>query len=1421
MAFKPEDNAPLSAELGRRGEKEKQNPSAEEGARSRLGGGESCSLQIQQSTWLHGVVGHVKGLSGASTNINHTSRPAHSSAAQPGSPEKALGVLGGAEAGCRRASLFRMPLCAPSLMHLPPRGSVSGSLRSETWTALTAGSTPAGPCGHRRSGLAWEETLPRSLARLLGRRVDERKMKARAPPPPGKPAAPDVHGGWKPSRDVSPGPQQKVLNMREDLGRRVVDITVVLPSGLEKETVVNGSHAMMDLLVELCLQNHLNPSTHALEIRSSENQQPLSFKPNTLVGTLNVHTVFLKEKVPEAKVKAGPSKVPEKTVRLVVNYLRTQKAVVRVSPVVPLAAILPLICAKCGVSPEHVVLLRDDVTGDELELSKSLSELGIKELYAWDNKRETFRKSSFGSDETDKEKKKILGFFKVNKRSSSKGCLTTPNSPSVNSRSTTLGPSLSLSSISGVSVKSDLKKRRAPPPPSGPRAGPPMQDKASEKVSLGSQADFQKKKRRAPAPPPPQPPPPSPLVPARTEDREEGRKGRTGVGRQVPQKPPRGAARGPPQLELPPPPPYPPPAAEAGPPGCSGTGAASLASDPRPTLSLPLGPGSPCSVDGVPPVPPEAEETVSVGSCIASEDTTEDSGVMSSPSDGISLDSQHDSMKSKDKWTTDQEDCSDQDLVGTPELGPPKSPSWERSSSGGWPPRSETAASGEHEDLRLSRWPQDTLAEPEEELGEMENRSALSNSAHGCPRDAAILDGDEEPIPVTFIGEVLDDPVDAGLFSNRNNNAGSSDTGSTHSTKAPLPPCQAAPGQQPGMGRAATPDPPSPSEDAGKETKPAASSTWKDVNPNKTEPQTTSAPALHTRALDAREGKASGSAPSRTPPATGRLDSQPVRETEGGANSDVSTPPSWYQRGQHPGGSYGLKYGLTTYKIVPPKSEMRCYDRGVSLSTGAIKIDELGNLVSPQAPVGRTLVPGAPSLEAEPQPIGKVKEFWRSNSTEEPLGQPTGGSAKRTPTPSTPAKPQPQEGRPRAEPTSPDPKGTVPPPHPEDGGPLEERRSWPPTAAPRPEKVTAANTAEVHFLKPQRRTSSQYMASAIAKRIGTQKVHLETRVGNDGEGSAVGAHPGAHTGSPYRRSSTQDCPAGVLRNSHVPLVTASPRDQGPPGRSCGLSQRQSASNQRTRSASDPRCTPDTTSPPPPCSGDDQTPGPALVNGSRWVPVPSEPPHSPREIGTNGHAGREPLGREEKPRLLSTDALETDGTQPASIFGPKKRFRPVVQRPAPKDMSLHSALMEAIHSAGGKDGLRKIAEHSPERGPKTPSHAEADSERSALLAAIRGHRGACSLRKVSSSASEELQSFRDAVLSAHGSGPPGPEDLGVQFPAAPPPPPPPATQTPITSRTAPRASSGPLSSPGDARQALLDAIRSGTGAARLRKVPLLV
>nr|XP_030727181.1 protein cordon-bleu isoform X8 [Globicephala melas] len=1200
-------------------------------------------------------------------------------------------------------------------------GSRAASLAPLTHSSIANLSPPTGPPTSPSPGPA----------------AARRKMKARAPPPPGGPTTPNVHRGQRPSRDASPSPPQNLLSRKETLDGRVVAMTVVLPSGLEKKSVVNGSHAMMDLLVELCLQNHLNPSNHALEIRSSETQQPLNFKPNTLVGTLNAHTVFLKEKVPEAKVKAGPAKLPEKTVRLVVNYLRTQKAVVRVSPEVPLQSILPVICAKCDVSPEHVVLLRDNVAGEELELSKSLNELGIKELYAWDNKR---------------------------------GLLDDPKLP----------------------------VRESPFHYTGSIALPWQRLRGVGQVR------------------PEEAPSASPSVPA-----------------------PRGTTR---------------------------------ARQDVGKVSLPPGPGGPCAVDGVPPLPSEAEETVSVGSCFASEDTTEDSGVMSSPSDIVSLDSQHDSTKSKDKWATDQEDCSDQDLAGTPELGPQKSPSWERSGPGNWHLRSGRVAPASHEDedLFMTGQFQKTLAELDEDLEEIEesyeaDSSFLTNCIHSmsgrCPQGTIIPDGDTEAIPVTFIGEVLDDPVDSVAFTNRNNNAGSFDAGSTASKKAQLPPCQAEHSQQHGQRRAAGPGSPAPSQDPGREVIVASTSTWKDVTPSKMAPKATSASALHTHDLNAKEErKVAGSAHGGRTLATRRVSAQPGKEKEGDDKSDVWTLPPWF-RDQHPGGSYGLKYGLTTYKIVPPKSEMKCYDRGASLSTGAIEIDELGNLVSPHTNAGRTIVPTPPALEAEAPPIGKVKEFWRSDSIEKHSGRPAEG-AKRTSTSTTPTNPQSQESRLRAEPTSPDPKATLPrprSPNPEDGRPLEEGRSWPLPAAACPLKVPAANTAEVPFLKPQRRTSSQYVASAIAKRIGTPKAHTdvgrkpgnaqktceepdppgrppmvkdgttpslypETGVRHSGDGSAAGAHPGGQISSPYGKLCTQDGPTGIHRTSHGPLITAAQRGQASVGQSCGLSGKQSPRKHRTSSSSDPKCQPAGTSPPPARSGGDPTPGSALVNGSRWVSVHKEPLHSPRVSDTSSHAGQEPPEWEEKPGLSSTDVPEADGTLPASIFGPKKKFRPVVQRPAPKDTSLHSALMEAIHSAGGKDRLRKTPEPGSEGGLKKPSYTETDSERSALLAAIRGHSGTCSLRKVTSSASEELQSLRDAMLSAHGAEPPGLEDLGIQSPPAlppPSPPSPPVTQAPTASRTASRSSSGPLSNPVDARQALMDAIRSGTGAARLRKVPLLV
>lgn len=61
----------------------------------------------------------------------------------------------------------------------------------------------------------------------------------------------------------------------------------------------------------------------------------------------------------------------------------------------------------------------------------------------------------------------------------------------------------------------------------------------------------------------------------------------------------------------------------------------------------------------------------------------------------------------------------------------------------------------------------------------------------------------------------------------------------------------------------------------------------------------------------------------------------------------------------------------------------------------------------------------------------------------------------------------------------------------------------------------------------------------------------------------------------------------------------------------------------------------------------------------------------------------------------TSVTETDGSDvtsaapPASVFGPVKKFRPVVCRSVEKETSLHSNLMEAIQNGRGRDGLKKV------------------------------------------------------------------------------------------------------------------------------------
>ncbi|KYO42767.1 protein cordon-bleu isoform A [Alligator mississippiensis] len=849
-----------------------------------------------------------------------------------------------------------------------------------------------------------------------------KKMKSRAPPPPGQPpTASKIHSEQKPPTDVEVIPDQNLVNMKENMINRMVDVTVILPTGEEQRNTVQGSKAVMDLLVDLCSRYHLNPAHHTLELKSWESQQPLNYKPNTLIGVLDLQTVLLKEKVPEGKTKRPPPKVPEKSVRLVVNYLKTQKAVVRVSPEVPLHNIIPAICEKCEVSQEHVVLLRDNITGEELELTKSLDELGIKELYAWDRKRETSRNASVSSDAIEKEKRGFLGFFKVNKRSS-KGFSTAPNSPSVMSRSITLGPSQSLGNISGMTANPEIKKRRAPPPPT---VTPQLQDterngqeKTAAQILQGasSQNDLQKKKRRAPPPPTP-----TPAMPNRTEEKEDKRKSTVGNGRQVPQKPPRGNTRGPPQLVIPPPPPYPPPDRDImDPTVCYSEADVTASTKLIPKQSLQLTQEYIYIVDDVVLELSELEETASVSSCFASEDTTDDSGVMSSPSDIVSLDSQNDIVKLRERSANGQVDTAETEIPHAAELYPVRNASCDSNKSGSTHKRDEMAASKSDNEDDIAARLQQTLVELDDNLGALE---------------AGHYDTDSDSV-FNHVNEVLS-------------------------------------------------------------------------------PRT----------------------------------------------SNVNTA------------------------------------QVLACSVPVTVIDE----------------------------IPRVNDF----------------------------------------------------------------------AAPRNKE---------NALLPN----------------------------EDG-----------------------------IEDFSVDSVNVVDK---PPGNSLKVS-------------------------------------------------------SELNIASANNNGD--LEREEKPNgILLGNVNESDITVQTNIFGLKKKFKPVVQKPVLKDTSLHTALMEAIQTGGGKERLRKISDSMMNGSQQKPSHSEPENEQSALLAAIRGHSGISGLKKISSAASDELRSFKNADVASQNKENSWAEELSIPPPPAqPPPPPPPPVHLSITA--APTFSTTAESNPGEARQALMEAIRSGTGAARLKKVPLLV
>ncbi|XP_015260985.1 PREDICTED: protein cordon-bleu [Gekko japonicus] len=1387
----------------------------------------------------------------------------------------------------------------------------------------------------------------------------KRRMKARAPPPPNQPPAScKANNERKLSTDVGMLPDQGGINMKENMINRTVDFTVVFPDGDEQKNTVHGSKAVMDLLVDLCSQYHLNPAHHTLELQSWGTQQPLQYKPNTLIGALDVQKILLKEKTPEGKTKRPPPRIPEKTVRLVVNYLKTQKAVVRVNPEVPLESIIPAICEKCEVNQEHLILLRDTITGEELELTKSLNELGIKELYAWDRKRvfpskaqsepslncrET--RNSISCDPVEKEKKRFLGFFRTNKRSSkaedslvrmdvdyageeplksttaSQQSLdritTAPNSTSVNSCSMTLGPSLSLGNISGMTANSEIKKRRAPLPPTVmPQSGETNgQEKTqSQQMSLSSsQNEFQKKKRRAPPPPAP----PTPTMPNKIDEMEDKRQSTVGDGRHVPQKPPRGNTRGPPQLVIPPPPPYPPPDSDMDPPvlynGTDGTDTTKLVPKYNLQSSHTIQ-----ALDNLILELSEAEETTSVSSCFASEDTTEDSGVISSPSDIVSLDSQNDSVRSRDKSVNAQENLSGIESTVVAESCSLKNASFNSDESGNFHQSPEEDEAMEvrfknSETLIAARLEQ-TLAAFDKELAAMEGTHEDSESEPipsemdgPLPQNVEAAEDIPPVVPVTIIDEVPEadiamhytrgggdvllsqtqanedvpvNPISPGKPSNENNNAGSFSKGDVNSDSRYL---------SKGLLQQPSPDPGFRHRNEEEQKYEFQASSWEKRKKEEATLEVVSKNVTNFKLMDKVNGAKEKAKSLSEQDAKEGIPSKTKTELEfrpGSARStndkEAAPPPSpWCSRVHSVVASYEPKIGLTTFKVVPPKPEVKRFDADVSLSTGAIKIDELGNLVTPNPGGIKKVAVNTPLSETGGTLVGRAKAYWRSNSMEKPLEESPEGSSNKSPVihvskPFSKASETkhdcltglkvatvPQVGS-KAVGNNLGPEKTKPP------FPVTQYPMKAPTAP-----VGNKDKVELPFQKPQRRTSSHYVASAIAKsldppQLRTSREKRDKEEENSDQRGAkaemeslpkrciivakscpVEPQP-ARTNEGYSRifscdkNAANKLPSGAQSKmkSHTANIT-SPNQISPSscyGRSFSapfstLSSQGGITEEETSRSSAQNVIVKETS-----SIVHQNGEPAGQTSSLSSFRPCNAPSSPIACnslvksgsGHTIHSGslkcngtplvnhvasrkEENLGGASAGNELEAN-IRDDNIY--SVFGPKKRFKPVIQKPLPRDTSLHGALMEAIQTAGGREKLRKIPVNAVNGTQRKGSVSEPENERSALLAAIRGHSGACKLRKTSSSASEELQSFRNAELGLQIRETSPIERLcNPPLPSLPPPPPPPPAH--LSTRTPRPLANSITENPGDARQALMEAIRLGTGAARLRKVPLLV
>uniref|UniRef100_A0A3B4U255 Cordon-bleu WH2 repeat protein-like 1a n=1 Tax=Seriola dumerili TaxID=41447 RepID=A0A3B4U255_SERDU len=301
-------------------------------------------------------------------------------------------------------------------------------------------------------------------------------------------------------------------------------LSVVLPGGMEKNATVHGSKPVMDLLVTLCATYHLNPSDYTVEVLSP-NKNNISFKPNSPIGSLEAERIVLKPKMVEEKIRRPY--MPEATVRLLINYNKSHKAVVRVNPRVPLETLLPLVCDKCEFKVETTVLLRDSQSKEPLDVTKTLNDHGLREVFARDaagkepaehQLRPKTPEAAVAPTELisppalqdlskkEKKQKENAGFLSLFRRRKKKPemeeAVSAPTSPGLSKQ---MAVSMSEQDVCcSDTLQADMpKKRRAPQPPMGASQSVPnnLSTCHLSGPQRSAESTLRSTKRRAPPPP--------------------------------------------------------------------------------------------------------------------------------------------------------------------------------------------------------------------------------------------------------------------------------------------------------------------------------------------------------------------------------------------------------------------------------------------------------------------------------------------------------------------------------------------------------------------------------------------------------------------------------------------------------------------------------------------------------------------------------------------------------------------------------------------------------------------------------------------------------------------------------------------------------------------------------------------------------